>query len=94
MFTIQKMIFKDRSIKFTYKMIDGKPRTVEQIVADGKAGKKEGRLGEIYDYLDRDMLVAAPVVYERLNRSQADKVKRILSDYEASIGTKVLDYKF
>ena len=90
--TIQKMIFKDGSIKFTYKMIDGKPRTVEQIVSDGKAGKKEGRLGEIYDYLDRDMLDSAPVVYEAPNNSQADKVKRILSDYEASIGTKVLDY--
>ena len=94
MTTIQKMIFKDGSVKFTYKMSDGKPRTVEQIVSDGKAGVKyEGRQGEVYDYLDRDMLDSAPVVYEAPNRSQADKVKRILSDYEASMGTKVLDHK-
>ena len=50
MTTIQKMIFTDGSVKFTYKMIDGKPRTVEQIVSDGKAGVKyESRQGEVYD---------------------------------------------
>ena len=90
---IQKMMFRDGAIKFTYKQIDGRPRTVQEIVNDGVTGVKyEDRKGEVYDYLNRGMLVAAPIVYEAPNASQANKIKKILSDYEASIGTKVLDY--
>ena len=92
MITIQKMIFRDGSVKFTRKMVEGKPRTLDEINGDGVSGFKEGRNGEIYDYLNRGMLVSAPIVFQASSTTQADSIKKILADYEYSLGTKVLDY--
>ena len=93
MISIQKLVFRDGSVKFTRKQIDDQPRTVEQVNGDGVAGFNEGRSGEIYDYLNRGMLVSANVVYTASTTTEADKIKKILADYEHGLGTKVLDYK-
>ena len=93
MTSIQKLVFRDGSIKFTRKQVDDQPRTVEQVNGDGVAGFNEGRSGEIYDYLNRGMLVSANVVYTASTTTEADKIKKILADYEHGLGTKVLDYK-
>jgi hypothetical protein len=89
MIAIQKLVFRDGSVKFTRKQ----PRTLDQITGDGIAGFNEGRPGEIYDYLNRGMLVSANVVYTASTTTEADKIKKILADYEHSLGTKVLDHK-
>jgi hypothetical protein len=39
------------------------------------------------------MLVSANVVYTASTTTEADKIKKILADYEHGLGTKVLDYK-
>ena len=93
MIAIQKLVFRDGSVKFTRKQVDNQPRTVEQVNGDGIAGFKQGYKGEIYDYLNRGMLVFANVVYTASTTTEADKIKKILADYEHGLGTKVLDYK-
>jgi predicted negative regulator of RcsB-dependent stress response len=93
MIAIQKLVFSDGAVKFTRKQVDDQPRTLDQVNADGIAGFKEGRTGEIYDYLNRGMLVSANVVYTASSTTEADKIKKILADYEHGLGTKVLDYK-
>jgi hypothetical protein len=93
MISVQKLVFRDGSVKFTRKLMDGQPRTLDQVTGDGISGLKEGRSGEIYDYLNRGMLVSADVVYTASTTTEADKIKKILADYETAIGTKVLDYK-
>ena len=93
MISIQKLVFSDGAVKFTRKQINNQPRTLDQVNGDGTNGLKEGRSGEIYDYLNRDMLVSANVVYTASTTTEADKIKKILADYEHSLGTKVLDYK-
>ena len=93
MIPIQKLVFRDGSVKFTRKLKNNQPRTLDQITSDGVNGFKEGRNGEIYDYLSRGMLVSANVVYTASTPTEAKKIKKILADYETSIGTKVLDYK-
>ena len=74
MISIQKLVFRDGSVKFTRKQIDDQPRTVEQVNGDGVAGFNEGRSGEIYDYLNRGMLVSANVVYTASTTTEADKI--------------------
>ena len=93
MISIQKLVFSDGAVTFTRKQVDDQPRTLEQVNGDGVAGFNEGRSGEIYDYLNRGMLVSANVVYIASTTTEADKIKKILADYEHSLGTKVLDYK-
>ena len=93
MISVQKLVFRDGSVKFTRKLMDGQPRTIDQVTGDGIAGFNEGRSGEIYNYLNRGMLVSANVVYTASTTTEADKIKKILADYEQGLGTKVLDYK-
>ena len=93
MIAIQKLVFRDGSVKFTRKQVDNQPRTLDQVTGDGIAGFNEGRSGEIYDYLNRGMLVSANVVYTASTTTEADTIKKILADYEHSLGTKVLDHK-
>jgi hypothetical protein len=89
MFPVQKLVFSDGAVKFSYKYRE----TLNQITSDGISGFKQGYTGEIYDYLNRGMLVSADVVFHATSATHAKKIKKILADYETAIGTKVLDYK-
>jgi hypothetical protein len=89
MIAIQKLVFSDGAVKFSYKYRE----TLTEITSDGKSGFNQGYKGEIYDYLNRDMLVEAPVVSYASNTTHAKNIKKILAGYEHALGTKVLDYK-
>jgi len=45
MIAIQKLVFSDGAVKFSYKYRE----TLTEITSDGKSGFKQGYKGEIYD---------------------------------------------